>query len=463
MSTTAPQITDDNPTPASHPLLTTAGRQQLDALCHTPLRTGNQVTLLASGADSYRQRWALLDKAKVSIHIVAFSLMRDKTSLRLRDVLLEKLRQGVEVKLIFDDAVMWSTFSGGIVRELQQAGAQTIRYHQLFHNILPDLSKGSPFRQLISIFKHKLKRRYHEKYLIIDGQAAILGGINWGNKYAYGGIEPKAWRDSDALLSGPVVSDIQQQFHKDFDRYQDMNTYLSKDLGHSLPEKATQAAIPANAATGDAEVRYVAHKPYDDNELVMTNAYLQVIREAQDYIYWGCHGIRPPNVLAEALAEAVQRGVDVRLYTNSQHASRTLMLLGLMGWMYRESRRHFYGLLEQGVRIFEWQKPGAFHSKNMVIDDVFASVGSYNIARGSAFHHTESNIFVTSGAFPLQVKRQFVIDERDCKEILLEDINPPAPRSDPYRRKLNPRNRMVKQELLPEALKQQLQDMAKKD
>lgn len=469
MSTTDPQSAPHHSVTAIHPLLSAGGQQQMDALCHTPVRSGNQVTLLASGAESYRQRWALLDKATVSIHIVAFSLMRDKTSFRLRDVLLEKLKQGVEVKLIFDDAVMWSTFSGSIVRELQQAGAQAIRYHQLFHNILPDLSKGHPFRQIITIFKHKLKRRYHEKYLIIDGTEVILGGINWGNKYAYGGIEPKAWRDSDALITGPVVSDIQQQFHKDFNRYQTMNTYLSKDLGHVLPaiQNGQSAVAPntnnTNAAGGNADIRYVAHKPYDDNELVMTNAYLQVIKEAQDYIYWGCHGIRPPNVIADALAEAVQRGVDVRLYTNSQHASRTLMMLGLMGWMYRESRRHFHGLLKNGVRIFEWQKPGAFHSKNMVVDDVFASVGSYNIARGSAFHHTESNIFVTSGDFPLQVKKQFMLDEQDCREIHLKDIDPPAPDSNPYLRQLNSRNRLIKPELLPESVKQLLQTLPDKD
>ena len=456
-------MSDSTNSPATHPLLSPTGQQQLDVLCHSPMRTGNQVKLLASGAESYRYRWELLDKAKTSIHIVAFSMMRDKTSLRLRDVLLGKLKQGVEVKLIVDDAVMWSTFSGGIVNDLQQAGAQTIRYHKLFYKLKPDLSKGQPFKQAIRIFKYKLKRRFHEKYMIIDGTEVILGGINWGNKYAFGGIEPKAWRDSDALLTGPVVTDIQQQFHKDFDRYNVMDRYLDKDLGHALPEQESAHIIPENPATGTEQVRYVAHKPYDDNELAMTNAYLQVIRQAQDFIYWGCHGIRPPNVIADALAEAVERGVDVRLYTNSQKSSQTLMMRGLAGWMYKESHLHFHGLLSRGVRVFEWQKPGAFHSKNMAVDDVFASVGSYNIARGSVFHHTESNIFVTAGQFPIDVRKQFEVDEQDCKEIRADDINPPPDNSNPYLRKLNYRYSMINNDLLPDAVKKILQATQNKD
>lgn len=442
---------------ASHPLLSPVGQQQMDELCHTPARVGNHVGLLFSGAESYAKRWALLEKAEKTIHIVAFSLMRDQTSYQLRDLLLAKLAAGVEVKIILDDAVMWSTFSGNIVRRLRRAGAQVIRYHPLFRrHLLPKLSAGRPFKQCISIFKHKLKRRYHEKYLVVDGTEVILGGINWGNKYAFGGIKPKAWRDSDVYLSGPVVADIQRQFHIDFKRYADMEPLLLESLGNAVPVPASLPDIPEQAITGDDQVRYVAHKPYDDNELVMTNAYLQVIKQAQETIYWGCHGIRPPRVLAEALIEAAQRGVDVRLYTNSRDSSHTLMLIGLMGWMYMESNRHFYGLLQGGVRVFEWQKPGAFHSKNMVVDDVFASVGSYNIARGSTFHHTESNVFITGGDVPVKTRQQFERDEVDCKELALDEIDPPARSVDPYRRKLNARNRLVRKALLPQRVRAEL-------
>ena len=140
-----------------HPLLSTSGQQAMDALCHVPARAGNHVGLLFSGAESYAKRWELLEKAQCTIHIVAFSLMRDETSYRLRDLLLAKLAEGVEVKIILDDAVMWSTFSGNIVKRLRRAGAEVVRYHPLFRrHLLPKLSEGHPFKQCISIFKHKL-------------------------------------------------------------------------------------------------------------------------------------------------------------------------------------------------------------------------------------------------------------------------------------------------------------------
>ncbi len=445
-------------TQTRHPLLSEQSQRDMDALCHYPLREDNYVSLLSSGVESYQYRWALLEKAEKTIHMVAFSMMRDETSYKLRDLLIKKLNQGVEVKLIFDDAVMWSTLSGNIVKDLESAGAKVIRYHKLFNHLRPNLSAGKPFKQLAQIFKYKLKRRYHEKYMIIDGREVILGGINWGNKYAHGGIRTKAWHDSDAYMTGPVVEDIQHQFHKDFDRYQSIDTELVKALGQTLPvlDIAHPETEVVHKPSGITQARYVAHKPYDDNELVMTNAYLYALQHAQDFIYWGCHGIRPPRVLAEALIAAVERGVDVRLYTNSKHASRTLMMRGLLGWMYWESSLHFHELIKRGVKIYTWQKAGAYHSKNLVIDDVFASVGSYNIARGSAFHHTESNIFVSGGDFPIAVRKQFTLTEKDCKRLTLKDVKSPPDFFDPYRRPMSERNRLIKPELMPETLRASL-------
>ncbi len=443
---------------ADHPILQSENHAETDFLTHSRVREGNKVVHLPSGITSYAKRWELLEKAQHSIHIVAFSLMRDKTSFRLRDLLLKKLSEGVKVRLIFDDGVMLSTFSGGIVKTLEKAGAGTVRYHKFFRGWFPKWREGHPFRQIARTAKFKLKRHFHEKYLIVDGREAILGGLNWGDKYALGGIKPKAWRDSDAYISGPVVADIQKQFVKDFFRYKAMNeeTDDGPQREAAFMREEGSEYFPYLPKTGDEEIRYVAHKPYDDNELTMTDAFLQLIREAKRYIYWGCHGIRPPRILAEALAEAAARGVEIRLITNSKRASKTLMLGGLLGWMYWESSNHFRWLIERGIRVFEWQKPGAFHAKNIVIDGVFASVGSYNIARGSALHHSESNIFVYGGDFPANVRDQFELDLRDCKEVTLETAKKVRKRFDPFRRILHERNLLLKDYLLTPAVRADL-------
>jgi cardiolipin synthase len=310
-----------------------------------------------------------------------------------------------------------------VLSDIAKAGATLIRYHKVFRDWLPDLRRGHPFRQLVHNIKYKAKRRFHEKFTLVDGWALVLGGINWGDKYAFGGLKPEAWRDTDVYVTGPVVADVEAQFMRSFFLYQAMDEeYNARRAAgfnrNSFFESARQRAedainekvpeyFPRLLPTGNERVRYLPHKPYDEERLRHTEAYLLMFRRAQRYIYWGCHAIRPPRIIAETLAEAAQRGVEVRLITNGKKPSRKLMARGFLGLLYWECTNHFRWLLEHGIRIFEWQKPGAFHSKNLVIDDVVASIGSYNVARGSTFHHTESSVIVYGGDLPNAVRNQF--------------------------------------------------------
>jgi phosphatidylserine/phosphatidylglycerophosphate/cardiolipin synthase-like enzyme len=462
-----------------HPILSSDFEAEMDRLTGTFVQEGNYVELLPSGVSSYVRRWELLEKAQRSIHIVAFSMMRDGTSRKLTEIICRKARAGVACRLIFDDGVLYSTFAGSLLRAMVSAGAEVIRYNFVFRNVLPQLEGPSPVGRFVRICKGKLRRRFHEKYMIVDGTEAILGGINWGDKYAYGGKRPKAWRDSDVYMSGPVVGAVQRQFVRDLFVYRAMqqeslhgrasSTERAAALRRAIGEESRFIAagraelFPLSTSTGGERIRYVPHKPYDEGRLRLTHAHLLLLREAKQYVRWGCHGIRPPTVLAEALVNAARRGVDVRLITNSKKAARTLMLRGLLGWMYRESSRHYRYLIENGVRVYEWQRPGAFHSKNLVIDDVVASIGSFNVASGSMFHHTESNVIVFGGEFPRRVREQFETDFKDCSEVSLEAAPRPKASADPYLRLLHPRNLLIDDALLPASVRCALNDGLVKD
>jgi cardiolipin synthase len=456
----------------THPLLDPAFERETDRYSGTAVREGNGVLFLPSGAASFERRWALIEGAQKSIDLVSFSMMRDATTRKLVDLLVAKLKQGVRVRIILDDAIVYTTRLSGWVGELERAGATVLRYHRVFRDVWPDFNQPELFQQAKRIVMRKVKRRFHEKYSIIDGRQAILGGINWGDKYAYGGLRPKAWRDTDVLLSGPIVADVQRQFVRDFFLYSamerepaervkpgfDLERYYEGALSDAEGYEAGAgvADFPSLPEAGGERVRYVPHKPYDQQKLRMTEAVLLMIKQARRYIYWGCHGIRPPRILAESLAEAVERGVDVKLVTNGTLGSRTLMFYGLLGWMYWESSNHFPWLVEHGIHVLEWQRPGAFHSKNLVIDDVVASVGSYNIASGSAFHHTESNVVVYGGDFPLMVRKQFETDFADCRELRREDLRVVAPQHRPHERLLHERNLLVPRELRTAAINEDL-------
>jgi len=266
-----------------------------------------------------------------------------------------------------------------------------------------------------------------------------------------------------------VVNDIQLQFLKDFSRYREWDNRNSSQptvypefvkLQQLKPVEQLQAEYAdyfcENDNAGSVDVRYVAHKPYDDNDLPLTNAFLSLIKNAEHSIYWGCHGIRPPRIVADYLAEAVERGVEVNLITNSQYSSQSLMVKGLLGWMYKECTKHYRGLLERGIKIWEWQLEGAFHSKNFLVDDQIVSIGSYNIARGSTYHHSESNIFVYNDQFAKEVRQQFEKDLEHCKPVWLDDVSNRLPQEDAYSRPLHERDLMIKREMITPEIQQEL-------
>src|SRR5262249_46482733 len=133
--------------------------------------------------------------------------MRDDTTRRLASLAAEKIRQGVEVKIIVDDAALYTTFSRNILKGMAKSGVEVLTYDSPLHYL--------GFRRMIRKGKIALKRRVHEKYPVVEGRQSVLGGMNWGTKYALGGTDPKWWRDTDVYLTGPVVADIQRRFLTD--------------------------------------------------------------------------------------------------------------------------------------------------------------------------------------------------------------------------------------------------------
>lgn len=435
-------------------------------------RENNHITFLPSGSSSYEIRWDLLKNAKSSIHLVTFSFMKDETTKKLFDLLKAKANNGVEIRILYDEIVNRTTFVGSWIKELNHYGIQTIGYNSLKDNWKINFKKGNPVKQFMLNIKLKLKQHFHEKYLIVDNKHLILGGINWGDKYAFGGIDPKAWRDTDVYIVGDVVRDVQIQFLKDFEMQTQWNiekkrgiryaefAFLYQDTYHNIQllqdkyKAYFQTSEDFSAALGKIKIAYVAHKPYDTNKLTLTNLLLEKIAQAKQRIYWGCHGIRPPRIFAEYFIRAIERGVKIVLITNSKVSSKTLMVNGLMGWMYWECTKHFKYLLENGVEIYEWQNPGAFHSKNLIIDNDFVSIGSFNIANGSSFHHTESNILVNDIGFCEKVYQQFLTDLKDCKKIDLQSFK--FPKANAFDRILHERNKLIREDLKTPSIRKDL-------
>jgi phosphatidylserine/phosphatidylglycerophosphate/cardiolipin synthase-like enzyme len=170
------------------------------------------------------------------------------------------------------------------------------------------------------------------------------------------------------------------------------------------------------------------------------------------FVYWGYRHTTPQ--VMRILIDAARRGWGETI-TNSR-CPPTLMFFGLLGWILGKLKP-LPLLLANGIRIFECK--ARHFTQNMVIDDAVASIGSYNIARGSAFHHTESNVVVYGGDFPAQVRQQFEIDFKDCRELSIDEVKAPLEWADPYRRRLNDRNFLINTTLLPDKVRRDLNVM----
>ena len=123
-----------------------------------------------------------------------------------------------------------------------------------------------------------------------------------------------------------------------------------------------------------------------------------------------------------------------------------------MGWMWWECSHYFRWLVQHGIHVYEWQLPGAFHSKNLVVDDTVAAVGSYNVANGSCFHHTESAVIAMGGDFPAAVRQQFETDLQNTTEVTLDHTKRvliPLGFFDPWRRPLHERNLLIDRSVWP--------------
>lgn len=437
-------------------------------------RDNNSIDFLPSGSASYKVRWELLENAQSSIHLVTFSFMKDETTKKLFDLLKRKAQRGVRVKIIYDEIVNRTTLIGSWIKELHPYGIEIYGYNALHDGWFINRKKKHPIKQIMMNMKLKLKQHYHEKYFIVDNAHLIIGGINWGDKYAFGGVRPKAWRDTDVYIKGDTVQAVQMQFIRDFEMQKEWTAQkrnkikyaqFAKEYKSIYMDEALHASKYPELFNGIAttiddakkvNISYIAHKPYDEDELKMTNFLLEKIGKSKNRIYWGCHGIRPPRIFAEYFIAAIERGVKVVLITNSRQSSKTLMVNGLMGWMYWECTKHYRYLIENGVEIYEWQKPGAFHSKNLIIDDDFVSIGSFNIANGSSFHHSESNIVVNDPLFCAKVYDQFTIDLKDCLPVDSKTFK--FPKKNAYDRLLHERYKMIREELLTASIREDIKN-----
>jgi cardiolipin synthase len=341
-----------------------------------PWVDGNRVELLINGEQYYPRVFAAMAQAQQEILLETFIIFDDKVGQQLRSVLIDAARRGVRVEVAVD-GYGTADLPDGFVSGLTDAGVS-------FHAFDP--------QPRLAGMRTNLFRRLHRKIVVIDGERAFIGGINYSADHL-GDFGPMAKQDYAVEVTGPVVAQVHA---------------ASRRLMAPVLEPPSEIR-PVTAATGTSTAVLVER----DNRLRRTDIeahYLLALRSARQRVVVANAYFFPGYRLLRELRNAARRGVEVTLILQGQPDMR---------WVRALSRLLYNYLLRDGVRIHEYcQRP--LHGKVALVDDEWATVGSSNLDPLSLSFNLEANLFIRDPAFNQHLYEHLqALATEQCKPVTL--------------------------------------------
>jgi cardiolipin synthase len=313
------------------------------------LAGGHAVRLLRNGAETFPAWLEAIEAARVRISLEMYIFSDDAIGRRFADALIAAARRGVEVRLLYDFVGCRDTPAEFFDR-LRTHRVHVIAYHR--------------YRFWRPRF-WALLRRNHRKTLVCDGRVAFSGGLNISNEWVAQEDGGGDWHDAAIQVEGPAVAAMEATFLRTWNR-------RAKKWARLDP-----ARLAAPAPAGKTPVAVVANSELRDR-FVIRRAALHAIRESRKGIRLANPYFVPDRGVLRALQRAAGRGVDVRLLLPTESDSAVLDLA---------ARAVFGPLLAAGVRI--WQSRTVVHTKALAVDDLFVSIGSYNLDHRSLAYNLE--------------------------------------------------------------------------
>ena len=319
--------------------------------------------------------------AKHHIHIESYIIEDDCIGRLLRDFLIDKSRQGVKIRVLYDDVGSWDV------------------KHEFFEQMLCEGIEVQAFLKVrFPLFTSKVNYRNHRKIAIIDGNVGYIGGMNIASRYLYG-LSWGIWRDTHVRIEGKAVYGLQTSFLTDWFTV-DRSLITSPEY---FP-KITSDNVGLNEGTSSGTiVQIVTSDPIGRWRDIM-QGYVMAISSAKNYIYIQTPYLLPTEPVLSALQTAALSGVDVRIMIPKRGDS----------WIiHKGSMSYIDDMLEAGVKIYLYKK-GFLHSKLMVSDDYISTVGSTNMDFRSFEHNFEANAFFYDNKTALALKEIFNNDVKSC-------------------------------------------------
>ena len=333
----------------------------------------NETDIYTSGYEFFPALLHEISKAKDHIHITSYIIEDDPLGRLIRDALIEKARQGVEIRFLYDDVGSWK-MKENFFELMREEGIEV-------HPFMP---------VRFPAFTSKVNYRNHRKIIVIDGKIGFVGGMNLALRYVKGEKGEK-WRDTHVKITGAAVYGLQRAFLVDW-FYADRTLITNRKY---YPD----TAIKAN----NNLIQIVTSSP-TNVWAELEQGYIKVLLSAKRYVYMETPYFLPTEPILFALRTAALSGVDVRLMVPFKMDSKLVQLA---------SQSYLNQIIASGVKVLCY-KNGFNHSKLLVSDDNVATIGSANIDFRSFENNFEANAFFYDKTMAERVKNIFFTDESHC-------------------------------------------------
>lgn len=341
----------------------------------------NEVSIFTDGYGFVSTLLYNIGQAQDHIHLDTYIIEDDPLGNLVADVLIDKARQGVEVRLLYDDVGCWRV-KDRFFNRMKAAGIQVYAF--------------MPVR--FPAFTGKVNYRNHRKLCVIDGKVGFIGGMNIALRYVKGTAR-QTWRDTHLCIRGGAVYAIQRAFLVD---WYFVSRTLVTDRHYYPPVDKT---INNNCLT-----QIVTSSPVSPWPDIM-QGYVRVLLQAHRYVYMESPYFLPTEPVLFAMRTAALAGVDVRLIVPRHGDAK------LVEWA---SRSYLMEVIEAGVKVYLYE-PGFNHSKILVSDDNLSSCGSTNIDFRSFENNFEANAFFFNEGMALRLKKVFLTDQ--AQSTLVDDVS----------------------------------------
>lgn len=358
----------------------------LTAYAATPVWDHTSTTYYAEGLPYWEELLVDLEKAERFIFLEYFILAEGRMWNGVLDILERKAKDGVEVRLIYDDVGSVFLLPKKYNEIMEKKGIKCVAFNRLV-----------PFMSLV------LNNRDHRKIVVIDGKVGYTGGINMSDEYInYKHPYGEHWKDAGIRIEGEAVWNFTVMFLQMWN----MSRYTEEDYGRYRYHFENR--LPENGY-----VQPYMDTPFDD-EIVGENVYLNILGNAKKYVYIYTPYLVTDNEMITAMKLAAKRGVDVRIVTPGVPDKK---------FVYWLTQSNYQNLIQAGVGIYQYM-PGFIHSKCVLCDDELATVGTINFDYRSFYHHFECGVLLYQtdavAALKKDMEETFAVSERItlewCKE-----------------------------------------------